>query len=139
MCIVTCLHSLNPFLDDFTDELDPLQLKLLKKEKKKEKKEKKKAKKEKKEKKKKLKNQDEEVLSETSPVAASKISAVQASDDDLYNFFENLDNKEEDTLKSSPGCGSADKSDILMSTMKAKNELVMKRIKEVEEDKRMHT
>jgi hypothetical protein len=61
-----------------------------------------------------------------------------ADDDDLWTFFENLDKKGDDEQVSSDKV-PVDKSDILLSTMRAKNELRMRRMKEIEEDKRLHT
>jgi hypothetical protein len=100
-----------------------------KKEKKKEKKEKKKKKKEKKEKRKKRKSkasETEEEEEESQPKVEAE--AGNSSDEELWGFFENMEKPK----------GSADKTDILMVTMKKKSEARIKRLKEIEEDRREH-
>jgi outer membrane biosynthesis protein TonB len=109
--------------------------KVSKKDKKKEKKEKKKKKekKEKKEKRKKKKSkvsesegeEEEENHPEPEVVADEGEKTGNSSDEELWGFFENM-NK------------NPTSADILMDKMKKKNEARLKRIKEIEEDRRKH-
>ena len=89
-----------------------------KKEKKKEKKEKKKSKKEKKSK----KNQNNS-SSENDGKDGGKVD-----EDDLFKYFENMDNE-----------NVIDKEDILLEQMKKKNDKLVKRQQEIEKDRKLHS
>lgn len=54
-----------------------------------------------------------------------------SSDEELWGFFENMNKDKKPTTV-------VDKADILMDKMKKKNEERLRRIKEIEEDRRRH-
>ena len=123
-------HSASP-------KSDSSPTKVSKKDKKKEKKEKKK-KKEKKEKKEKRKKKRSKVSDSESEEGENQLGKASPADDDhadgggknssdeeLWGFFENM------SKKSTP-------ADVLMEKMKKKNEARLKRLKEIDEDKKKH-
>ena len=109
-----------------TDSSDPDDQ--IKKKKKKEKKAKKAKKKEKKKSKKASKSSSDEETTKKGPIDAP----LDEDDEELYNWFEDIDSK----LQPAP---EVESEDVLLDKMKKKNEALMKRHQQVQEDRKLYS
>ena len=103
------------------------------KKKKKEKKAKKAKKKEKKKSKKASKSSsDEEINTKKGPTDAP----LDDDDEELYNWFEDIDSKLQPAVQAA---SEVESEDVLLDKMKKKNEALMKRHQQVQEDRKLYS